>query len=443
MQPYAITARQVSKRFTVQRNGPSSIRDTVQQLVAGQWQRRKTIWALRDISFTVRHGQVFGIIGHNGAGKSTLLRLLCGLGKPTSGRIVSDGQVGGILELGGGFHPDLTGRQNIETAAILNGVVEGLPERERNIVHFAEMEQYIDQPVRTYSSGMYLRLAFAAAVEFDPSVLVIDEMLAVGDERFQKKCMDRIARFRKEGKTLIVTSHDAEQIKALCDEVLVLDEGRAKIQSDPHTALATYHDLMRQRTERRARQVSVASPSPLLPVAQGNREGTQECSISAVRVYDGNGRLSQTIQTGDTLTVEIDIQRPGDLTDMACTVGIFSDSHVKCWEAAIPSLEGALGPIQTRHTIRFEIASLPLIPGRYFLNLGLYPLGWGYLYDRHWQMHPLHITGTAAWGPGVYAQGTLFVDARIKSANVPVDDVIDRNSAPYNRDAPALKRESL
>lgn len=417
MLPCAIAARQISKRFIVQGNRPFSLRDTVQRVVTGRWHRRRALWALRDISFTVRHGQVFGIIGHNGAGKSTLLRLLCGLGKPTSGSIVSDGHVGGILELGGGFHPDLTGRQNIETAAILNGVVEDLTECERNIVQFAEMEEYIDQPVRTYSSGMYLRLAFAAAIEFDPSVLVIDEVLAVGDERFQKKCMERIARFRNERKTLIVTSHDAEQIKALCDEVLVLDEGRVVIQSDPHTALATYHDLMRQRTEKRARQVSVASPSSLVPVTQGNREGTQECSISAVRVYDDRGQLTDSVETGSPLAVEVDLLRGDHISDMACTVGIFSDSHAKCWEVAIPSLRTVDGGIKGKHTMRLDLTSLPLVPGRYFLNLSIYPLDWSYLYDRHWQMYPLNITGARTSGPGVYAQGMLFLNVRVGVIN--------------------------
>jgi lipopolysaccharide transport system ATP-binding protein len=440
--PYAIAVKQVSKRFVVRTNRSSSIRDTVQELVSGRWHRGRTLWALREISFSVPHGQVFGIIGHNGAGKSTLLRLLCGLGKPTSGSIVIDGQVGGILELGGGFHPDLTGRQNIQTAAILNGVVDGLTECERNIVRFAEMEEYIDQPVRTYSSGMYLRLAFAAAVEFDPAVLVIDEVLAVGDERFQKKCMERIARFRNERKTLIVTSHDAEQIKALCDEVLVLDEGRVMIQSDPHTALATYHDLMRQRTEKRAVHISVVSPSSLVPVTQGSREGTQECSISAVRVYDNSGQLTESVETGSPLAVEVDLRTGDHISDMACTVGIFSDSHAKCWEVAIPSLRAVHDAINDKHSLRLEIASLPLVPGRYFLNLGLYPLDWSYLYDRHWQMYPLHITGTRTSSPGVYAQGMVFLDVRTGSADRLLKH-FDQDSSPCNTGDPALKRKSV
>jgi lipopolysaccharide transport system ATP-binding protein len=418
--PHAISVRQVSKRFHVQRNRPSTLREMVQQALNGRWDRGTPTWALRDVSFTVRHSQVFGIIGHNGAGKSTLLRLLCGLGKPTSGTITSDGQVSGILELGGGFHPDLTGRQNIRTVAILNGVTDNLAECERNIMEFSEMEKFIDQPVRTYSTGMYVRLAFAAAIEFDPSVMVIDEVLAVGDERFQRKCMDRISRFRSEGKTLILTSHNAEQIKTLCDDVLVLEEGRVVAQGDPKTALTCYYDLMRQRTEKRARQVpSFHSRFPLL-TKQGNREGTQECSICAVRLYDDRGQVTESVKSGAAITIELDLEQQHDkIKDAACTVGIFSDSHVKCWEAAIPSLQAVVGAVRKSHTIRFEIPSLPLVPGRYSVNVGLYPPDWGYLYDRHWDMYHLDITGPMTFAPGVYAQGMLLLDAHIVATNAP------------------------
>jgi lipopolysaccharide transport system ATP-binding protein len=437
---HAINVTQVSKRFRVQRNRPSTLRETVQQVCSGRWDRGRTLWALRDISFTVRHGQVLGIIGHNGAGKSTLLRLLCGLGRPTSGSIRSDGQVSGILELGGGFHPDLTGRQNIKTVAVLNGLGERLTECEHNIVNFAEMEEFIDQPVRTYSSGMYLRLAFAAAIEFDPLIMVIDEVLAVGDQRFQKKCMDRISRFRSEGKTLIVTSHDAEQIKTLCDEVLVLDEGRLVTQSDPESALTCYYDLMLQRTEKRARQISHAHTSSILTTTQGNREGTQECSITAVRVYDGRGQLTECVETGSALAIELDLQKAEHITDLACTVGIFSHSHVKCWEVAMPSLQAVSGVIKSDHSMRVELPSLPLVPGRYFINIGLYPPDWGYLYDRHWQMYPLNITGTTIVGVGSYAQGVLLLDTRVGPGQLPVANC-DFNSGRRDAGFQAGKEE--
>jgi lipopolysaccharide transport system ATP-binding protein len=181
------------------------------------------------------------------------LRLLCGLGLPTRGRIEHRGYVSGLLDLGSGLSQDMTGRENIVTVGILNGLTrkEIMAEQEE-IIAFAELEDFIDQPVRTYSSGMYLRLAFSAAIHFDPDVLLVDEVLAVGDARFQQKCIDRLQTFRKAGKTLVLVSHNTDQIRNLCDEVLVFEEGRLVIQSEPQSAIECYNALIRQRTERRA-----------------------------------------------------------------------------------------------------------------------------------------------------------------------------------------------
>lgn len=420
--PDAVKVTNVSKRFRIQRNRPTTLREKVQQAFSGRRDGEKILWALKEVSFSVRHGQVFGIIGHNGAGKSTLLRLLCGLGRPTSGRISNDGQVSGILELGGGFHPDLTGRQNIKTVAALNGHIQDFIERERNIIDFSELEECIDQPVRTYSSGMYLRLAFAAAMEFEPSVMVIDEVLAVGDERFQKKCLDRISRFRSEGKTLIVTSHDAEQIKSLCDEVLVLDEGRVVIHSEPKSAFACYYDLMRQRTEKRVAQISGGTSPSALITSRGSRQGTQECSLSDVCLYDSARQPIDCVGTGSALTIEFSIRAPSHITDMACTIGIFSDTEIKCFEAAIPSLQAVIGTVTDGQKIHLDIGSLHLLPGQYCINLGLYPPDWGYLYDLHWGMHPFNVKGETTLGVGVYAKGVMLLQTRLRLAETPLSN---------------------
>jgi lipopolysaccharide transport system ATP-binding protein len=410
--PLAMKVQSVSKRFRMQRNRPTTLRECVHRLFAGRRDETSIIWALRDVSFSVQHGQVFGIIGHNGAGKSTLLRLLCGLGRPTSGTITTNGQVSGILELGGGFHPDLTGRQNIETVAVLNGFANLPKEHERNIIHFSELEEFIDQPVRTYSNGMYLRLAFAAAIEFEPAVLIIDEVLAVGDERFRKKCLDRIRAFRQAGKTLIVTSHDAEQIKTLCDEVLVLEEGRVVMQAEPRNALPCYYDLMRQRTEKRLAQMDGGAKVAVPATTQGARQGTQEASVVAVRFYDHHGKPVESVRSADPLIIEIDIEPAPSLKDLACNLGIYSETQIKCFETSVPSIQTAFGPLNRRQTIRYEIAALLLLGGRYFINVGLYPTDWAYVYDFHWLMHPLEVTGNSAPGPGIYTNGVALLDVR-------------------------------
>lgn len=413
--PVAVAVENVSKRFRLHRNSPMTIRESVYQWLAGQHEKASSFWALQDVSFSVEHGQVFGIIGHNGAGKSTLLRLLCGLGRPTTGRIVHSGQVSGILDLTSGFHGDLTGRQNITTVGILNGLTKReLKEREQSVISFAEMEEFIDQPVRTYSSGMYLRLAFAAAIEFDPAVLVLDEVLAVGDERFQKKSLDRIATFRKAGKTLIVTSHSAEQIQALCDEVLVLEEGRSVMQGDPQNAISYYHDLMRQRTDKRIAQLRERTEVTPVTMPQGSRQGTQEATISAVRLCDNSMSPTNIIQSGDGLTIEFDVQMTSPLKDMACTVGIFNMTQAKCVEFGIPSFQTSFGSLSECQTIRCTITSLQLHAGSYHINLGLYPTDWSYRYDFHWQMHPLQVEGSHDIH-GVYTTGILAVESRWNS----------------------------
>lgn len=405
----AVAVEGVSKRFRVSRHPVTTLRESIDRWFKGSGEKTTTIWALRDVTFNVKQGEVFGIIGHNGAGKSTLLRLLCGLSRPTSGRILPTGQISGILELGGGFHSDLTGRQNILTVGILNGLSsEQIKAREREIVSFAELEDFIDQPVRTYSSGMYLRLAFAAAVEFDPSILVIDELLSVGDERFQKKCLDRIATFRAKGMTLIITSHDPDQINRLCDEVLVLEEGRVVMQSDAKNALSCYHDLLRQRTEKRAAQLS-GTVSQSLIVPTGNRQGTQEATIAAVRIHDTKGHATDVARSGEGLSISLDYFLTQPIKDVALTLGIFTEAHVKCFEASIPSVHTLLGDLSVHGQIQCELKALPLLAGLYYINVGLYPTDWSYVYDLHWGMHPLRVVIEKP--RGVQATGILSVEA--------------------------------
>ena len=204
----------------------------------------------------------------------------------------------------GGFHPDLTGLENLVTGGILSGFSEREARaRSPQIVAFAELEEFIDQPVRTYSTGMYLRLAFSTAMHFDPAVLVVDEVLAVGDARFQQKCLDHVRSFRSSGGTLVLTSHAREQIKSLCDEVFVLEEGRLVLHADPDRALECYTQLLHERTQRRAELLG--SVLPVTPVAAGLRHGTQEASLEAVRFRDRIGTQITAIDCGRGIAIEI------------------------------------------------------------------------------------------------------------------------------------------
>jgi len=386
-----LTVESVSKKFRLQRNRPVTLKESAVRWLAHRNDSSADHWALRDVSFLVESGQALGIIGHNGAGKSTMLRLLCGLGRPTKGRIHRAGQVSGLLDLGSGFHSDMSGRENIMTGGLLSGLTKReVLERQREIIAFAELEQFIDEPVRTYSSGMYLRLAFATAIHLDPAVLIIDEVLAVGDVRFQQKCLERLAAFRAAGKTLILTSHSADQIRSLCDEVLVLEEGQVVMQDEPETAIRCYEDLMRQRTEKRASEIAAAAAPSLLP-GQSSRQGTQEAVISGVNLYDARGQSVDTLPSGASLTIELEYQLARPLPDMIMSVGIYNELHVKCFETIIPSLQAAFGAVSERGTLRCDLPELPLLSGRHYINVGLYPTDWAYVYDYQWQMHEIWI----------------------------------------------------
>jgi lipopolysaccharide transport system ATP-binding protein len=242
-----VTALQVEglgKRFWLQGAAPRTFQQALGQLW-GAVRRGRPFWALRDVSFGVAPGEAVALIGPNGAGKSTLLRLICGLGRPTEGSVRLSGRVAAMLELGIGFHHHLTGRENLYVSAILAGMRRREVDRCFDaIADFAEVGDFIDQPLRTYSWGMQLRLAFAVAVHSDPSVLIVDEVLAVGDERFREKCLDRIDRFRQAGKTLLIVTHDLALAERFCDRAIWLEHGAVVADGPVGPVTANYHMAM-------------------------------------------------------------------------------------------------------------------------------------------------------------------------------------------------------
>jgi lipopolysaccharide transport system ATP-binding protein len=390
--PALVNVENVSKKFFIGMSRPASLTESFLSRLIGRHNHGREFWALRDVSFSLEKGRVLGIIGHNGAGKSTLLRLISGLGRPTSGRIHCSGKIGSLLELGSGFQGDLTGRQNLMTGGILAGLRrKQVLEKEDEIIAFAELEDFIDQPMRTYSSGMFLRLAFTTAILFNPDFLVIDEVLAVGDSRFQTKCLDRLHEFRMSGKSIILVSHSMGDVAALCDEVLVLEDGRVAIQADPETAINHYHDLMRQRTERKRQELGVIKKITPTVSANQNRSGTGEATIEAVNFYTLQKEPLDTVVDGQGVIIELSYHAQELLPDMALTFGIYSHTNVQCFEASIPSVKSLLGSFPGQGSLCCRLEALPLLPGRYYLNVGLFPPDWNYIYDYHWQMHPLDI----------------------------------------------------
>src|SRR5205809_2546369 len=222
----------------------------LQRSILRELQPSEVFPALQDVSFTVSTGRTFGIVGRNGSGKSTMLKLVAGITKPTSGRVMVDGRVSALIELGAGFHPEISGRENV----FINGIMLGLSKREvarrfDEIVEFAEMRDFIDAPVKTYSSGMYMRLGFAVAIHVDPEVLLVDEVLAVGDEGFTHKCLDKFGEFKRRGKTILLVTHSLGMVERFCDEALWLDAGRIKGSGDPKRIVGAYLTDIEQREE--------------------------------------------------------------------------------------------------------------------------------------------------------------------------------------------------
>lgn len=237
----SIQVHDVSKRFRLERNRPSSIKEAVLRL--GKKSDKDDFWVLRDIDLDIAPGSFFGLIGHNGSGKSTLLRLMAGIHRPTTGTIESEGRLSALLELGSGFHPDLTGRENV----FLNGAMLGLSRKQMaasmdKIIEFSGIGEFIDEPVKIYSSGMYVRLGFAVAVNVDPELLLVDEVIAVGDEEFQRRCMDHMNKLRAGGTTIVLVSHNTSLMAELCDTLGWLDHGRLLKLGDPDSVVEAYLD---------------------------------------------------------------------------------------------------------------------------------------------------------------------------------------------------------
>jgi lipopolysaccharide transport system ATP-binding protein len=340
-------------------------------------------WALRGVSFTVARGETMGLIGANGSGKSTLLRLIAGLTRPTTGAIAVHQDLGGLLTLGESFQPVLSGEENALTAAILAGLSrrEALA-RLDEVVAFAELEGHMDKPLRTFSDGMRLRLAFAVAVHTDPEILLLDEILAVGDLRFQEKCLGRLELLRERGVSILLTSHYMAQVRRLCHRVVWLSKGGVRALGDVDDVTGRYEDAMREGQ----------APEPL--PGGGLRLGTREIEITAVRLTDARGRAIRRLAAGTGMTVAIDFVAHRDVTDATFGVGVHAaDSGVQCLDL---DMAGDLEPTAIgwgAGTVELEIDRLDLADGSYHLDVGIYDADWDRTYDHHWQALSFEVGG--------------------------------------------------
>ena len=385
----AIEIEGISKMFRLHRERPTSVK---QRLLVSR-SRSEEFWALRDVTFDVADGSSLGLVGHNGSGKTTLLKCIAGILRPTSGTIRYRGRLAALLELGAGFHPELTGRENV----YLNASFLGLSRREidriyDDVVAFAELEDFMGNQVKFYSSGMLVRLGFAIAVHVEPEVLLIDEVLAVGDESFQRRCLERIHRFRAEGRTIVLVSHALDQVREVCDDALMLEHGRVHSIGSPD-------DVVRVLRHR------LLSDDPSF-VAE---EGTREVEIAGVAI-ESDGGLRDVVHPGEGLTITVDLRAEAVVPDAAVSFAVVSAStNHPVLEAKSSDLGVALGPIDGKKRIRFRIPPAPWSGGAYFVTVGL-DSGDGRLFHVQTQHYPLRVPDVAPIEPRLTVRPTVEVE---------------------------------
>ncbi len=358
----------------------------------------QTFTALDGVSFEVPKGTTFGVIGENGSGKSTMLKLLAGITKPTRGDLRVDGRVSALIELGAGFHPEISGRENVA----INGIMLGLSRREvqerfADIVAFAEMERFIDAPVKTYSSGMYARLGFAVAIHVDPDVLLIDEVLAVGDEAFTRKCLDKIGEFRRRGKTILLVTHSLGLAEKMCDEVLWLRQGKIADEGDPkrvidayltyvaggeETLLAREHGLSAGASAEEAAPARAPGDPALAGGYREGRWGSREIEITSVRLLDDRGHERHVYVPGESLTISLAVTARAPVDDFVFGVGVFNADGVAVYGTNTHIEEFKPGLVEGTGEVALVLEDLRLVEGTYLLDVAAHRRD-GTPYDYH------------------------------------------------------------
>jgi ABC-2 type transport system ATP-binding protein len=406
MSDFAIDVRNVSKRFRLAHGQYNTVKERI--IHGGRRKSTEDFWALSEVSLTVEAGQTVGILGRNGSGKSTLLKCICGVLQPTSGEVAVKGKLAGLLELGAGFQSDLTGRENI----YLNGSLLGMSKSEVDrafdaIVDFSELEEFIDGPVKFYSSGMTVRLGFAVAVNVDPDILVIDEVLAVGDERFQRKCIDRVKQFQKEGRTILLVTHAADTVRSICDRGVVLSHGHLVAEGEPGEATR----IFRERLMSEGAGMSIVDPAIVAvpatpdmagPQGRGDLDSADDTTRpvrfrSVHRVYSGDNTVPY-MSTGDDLTIRVEFEALRPTEDVVFSLEIRDESGNSVMRTDTSIIGVQIDAAQGSGVMHFGIVQMPMLDGSFSFAVGIQSRS-GILYD--WQenagsfevMNPGRMTG--------------------------------------------------
>jgi ABC-type polysaccharide/polyol phosphate transport system ATPase subunit len=410
---HAIEARGVSKLYRrfVHRNQFKTLKSALLTgSLLSDLRPEETFTALDDVSFDVPRGCTFAVIGENGSGKSTLLKLIAGITKPTRGSLTVDGRVSALIELGAGFHPEISGRENV----MINGIMLGLTRKQverrfDEIVDFSELREFIDAPVKTYSSGMYMRLGFAVAIHVEPEVLLIDEVLAVGDEAFTRKCLDKIAEFRRRGRTILFVTHSLGLVEKMCDDALWLHHGRAVDRGDPKRVVDAYltHVAGGEETQLRAQQTAaLAAAGAAFGAAPaetpGSREeraaggyrpgrwGSREVEIRSLRFLDARGRERHVYVPGESVTIVLQVHAEKPVADFVFGLGLFSAEGTSVY-GTNTDIEG-YRPLRLEGAseVRLSLEGLSLVEGTYQVDVAAHRRD-GTPYDYHRGLHSFRV----------------------------------------------------
>ena len=379
----AVEFHNVHKRYRVYQERYRSLKEVLMHLRFGEWEDQ---WALRDVSLEIPHGQTFGLIGPNGAGKSTSLKLMARILRPDRGQVRVHGRLSGLLELAAGFQNEYTGRENIYLNASLLGLSRrDIKARFDRIVEFAELQDHIDAPLRTYSSGMFMRLGFSVAIHVEPDIMVVDEILAVGDEAFQLKCYDWLERFQRQGGTVVLVSHNLGQVRSVCSHVAWIMDGRIAYLGSADEAVDHYLEHVREGT---------ALEGSLTVVEGSDQPKRRAVELGQVVLFDGNGNPTTDIRSGEPLTIEVSyrVHERVDTPVFGVAVHRSDDLYVYGTNTAVDNF--SIGPLEHNGRIRLKYTNLELMQGIYRLTIAVFasPLKGEQPIDIHWQRHNFRVS---------------------------------------------------
>ena len=353
--------------------------------------------AVDDVTLQVEEGSTLGLIGRNGSGKSTLLKLVAGIAKPTAGTLTVRGKISALIELGAGFHPEISGRENV----FINGIMLGLSKKEitskfDEIVRFADLEQFIDAPVKTYSSGMFMRLGFSIAINVNPDVLLVDEILAVGDAAFIPKCLDRIDDFRRRQKTILFVSHDLSMVGKICDKVAWMKDGRLRMLGEPKRVIDAYlQDVAEKQEEdfQGKQDAAAAAPTAAAEGAREQRWGKREIEIRKVVLRGLGGEEKHVFSPDEGMVIELDVAAREPQKDFVFGIGVFNSLGTLCYGTNTDLEDIVPDSIQGQGKVACRIDKLGLINGTYYLDVAVHKRD-GYPFDYHKNLYSFLVSST-------------------------------------------------